>query len=329
MENSLRLGLFRMKLIVDGVPQFGWQLNNISYDETRYMNALGDYKTKVNKGFWLQLCHQLPNDKLGIYVHGTKPTGIVNLSDGKQHNIIIRVYDVAGNFKDVRFNIQGEKAAVKIAQKEPTCNSLLRAGKQNNFNTPSIRFVLQPNQLYDHLCFYSNILPSDKPYSHLYQVHTSDVPVHDYFDLQLQPKKSIPKHLQNKVAVLYSPDAQMQHPEGIVAYCKNDVVVASVRKFGYYQIVIDEMPPSVIPHFSVGQQVRTGSILRFGAEDDITELKEVRKEVDGQWLCCRRKYNSYTYTVDGHFPKGKHNVTIKATDANGNKTIKTIPVVGL
>lgn len=324
MENSLRLGVFRSKLIVDGVEQFGWQLNNIGYDETRYMNAIGDYRTKMGQGFWLQLLHKLPNDQLAVYVAGSKKNGIVDVSDGQPHKIIIRTYDVKGNYKDVRFRVQGMAAG----SGEKNCASPLQAGNENEFDNGKIAFELNKNLLYDKLCFKGKTAPCDNKYSYIYRVHSADVPVHDYFDLKLKPKQSIPENLLKKVAVIYTPDAEfdMEKIDGQAAEYKNGWVVAKVRKFGNYQIMIDKQAPVIIPYFKSGQKVQKGTRLKFGAEDNISPLKEVRMEVDGKWLRCTRRKNNYYYYVDHHFPDGEHIVTIKATDENDNTAVRKFTI---
>ena len=321
MENSLRLGIFRMKLIVDGKALFGWQLNNIGYDETRYMNSIGDFKTRMGKGFWLQLCHKLPNDQLGIYVNGTQKNGVVDVSDGQVHNVIIRVYDVKGNRKDVRFQVQGKAA---VAEVDATCKFLFEQGKKRSFDNGKIALTLPKEHLYDDLCFRASAMNSSMPYSYFYKVHHSGVPVHDYFKLKLKPKGNIPEKLRDKVALLYTPDEELdlEKVDGLAASYDDGWVVASVRKFGNYVIKIDQSPPAIIPYFRNGQKVSKGMQLKFGAEDNVTRLKEVRMEVAGKWLRCSRKKNNYYYKVDEHFPAGKHEVTIRAIDGNGNVALK-------
>jgi len=320
MENSLRLGVFRMKLIVDGKELFGWQLNNISYDETRYMNAIGDYKTKMGKGFWLQLCHRLPNDKLDIYVKGTQANGVVDVSDGLPHNVIIRVYDVKGNSKDVRFQVQGQKTSYE----KSICTSILKQGEKNKFDNGKIAFTMSKELLYDDVCFGAVAASSAMPYSYFYRVGSSGIPVHDYFDLKLKPRQVIPENLKDKVAILYTPDEEidLEKVDGQAAEYKNGWVVAKVRKFGNYVIKIDKSAPAIIPYFKNGRKVSKGNLLKFGAEDNVSPLKEVRMEVDGKWLRCSRRKNNYYYYVDEHFPVGKHEVSIKAVDGNGNIAIK-------
>ena len=322
MENSLRLGIFRMKLIVDGKAVFGWQLNNIGYDETRYMNAIGDYRTKMLKGFWLQLCHKLPNDKLDVYISGTQKNGLIDVSDGKPHNVIIRVYDVKGNYKDVRFQVQGNNQDTNPLK----CANLLKQGRRNEFNNGKIAFNLSKEMLYDNLCFKGSISSGASPYSYVYQVHKANVPVHDNFELRLKPKQSIPENVKSKVAFMFSPNDDMSDAVGQAAEYKNGWVVANVKQFGNYEIVIDKAPPVIIPYFKNGQKVSEGSLLKFGAEDNVSELKEVRMEIDGKWLRCSRRKDNYYYYVDENISIGAHEISIKAVDGNDNIIIKKITV---
>ena len=70
MEGALGvLGVYEVNMYVDGNAYFGWQLDNIGYEETRYMNAQADFRVKKNGGPWIQLCYQQVGDQLNIYKH--------------------------------------------------------------------------------------------------------------------------------------------------------------------------------------------------------------------------------------------------------------------
>src|SRR4029077_6964375 len=48
------VGIYEAILYLDEVEQDRFAMNNISYDNTRYVNGHVDYKTKANGGPWLQ-----------------------------------------------------------------------------------------------------------------------------------------------------------------------------------------------------------------------------------------------------------------------------------
>lgn len=323
MENSLRLGVYKMKLIVDGKAVFGWQLDNIGYDETRYMNAIGDYKTKMTQGFWLQICHKLPNDKLAIYINKDGNNGMVDLSDGQVHAIIIRVYDVKGNTKDVRFNAQGIS---NYAAPKAICKPYFKNGEVNKYNNGQIAVELNKEMLYDNLCFNASTATSTLPYSHIYKVHKANVPVHDTFQLRLKPKQAFPENVRSKIVFRYSPNDDMSEAVGWAARYNNGWAEAGVKVFGNYEIAIDNAPPAITTSFSNGTTVKKGSRLKFTADDNLTSVKKIEVSAGKQWLRFARRKNNYYYYVDEHLPKGKQNLTIRAWDENDNMVERTFTI---
>lgn len=322
MENSLRLGVYQLLLMVDNKAVFGWQLNRIGYDETRYMNAIGDYRTKLAKGFWLQLAHKLPNDHLDIYTSTDNKNGLVDLRDGLIHTIRIRVYDVKGNKKDLVFTIQGNASA----KKTEACGDRIRAGELHYYQSDKIAFKLNKLSLYDYICLRTKVSESSQPYSFLYGVHNSSVPVHDYFMLSLKPKQAIPQNLHNKLAFKYWPDSKEENTTCFAAVYDKGWVKAKVRAFGNYEIIIDQDPPTVQVNLKENSKLYKGSRIILTADDKISFIKEVTVDVDGQWLCFAQRRHSYSYIVDEHFPVGNHTLTFKATDDNGNTVVKKMKV---
>lgn len=315
MENSLRLGIYRMQLIIDSTPAFGWQLNNIGYNETRYMNALGDIKNKMSKGYWIQLCHKLPNDKLEIYTDPLGKNGIIDLSDGAVHHIVIKVYDVKGNERAIYFKLQGNSN-----QNISSCQKKFEAGKKNTFQNAYISFDLAENLLYDDVCIDVKNTESSLPYSYFYQILNPGIPCHDFFTLKLKPKLSIPENVQNKLVVLYSNGSEKEAKEkkGKAAVYKNNWVEVQTRDFGNFEITTDTKAPNLSSNIKNGMLLKNGTLLRIGAEDDLSSVKKIEVLADGAWLCFARRRNNYYYKVDSHFPKEAKNISIKAWDENDN-----------
>ncbi len=323
MENSLRLGIYRMKLLVDGQAVFGWQLDNIGYNETRYMNAIGDYKTKMTQGFWLQLCRRLPNDKLDIYINKDGNNGVVDLSDGQVHKIVIRVYDVKGNTKDVKFSVQGQ---TNYLPSKSICKPYFKNGQSNDYDNGKIAVDLNKEMMYDDLCFQASTATSSLPYSYIYRVHKANVPVHDTFKLRLKPKQAIPANLQSKIVFRYSPNEDMSEAVGWGARYNKGWAEAGVKVFGNYELAIDKSPPAISVKFKNGATVKKGARLKFIADDNLTSVKKIEVTADGQWLRFSRRKNNYYYYVDEHLPLGKHNLVIKAWDENDNRVERNFTI---
>ena len=119
-------GIFEAVLYEDDQAVIGFQMDNISYDNTRNINAHIDYKTRATGGPFLQHLFFLQGYPLpSIYRSvpalstGTDPAaitatacrqvngitgpadGIIDLSDGQPHNIRIEVKDAYGNASEL------------------------------------------------------------------------------------------------------------------------------------------------------------------------------------------------------------------------------------
>lgn len=307
------LGIFETRVFVDEKPFFAWQMDNISYDVTRYMNAIADYKTKKNGGPWIQLCRKLPNDKLAVYKSFTESNGVIDLSDGQAKKIRIEVYDTKYNKTSLEFILQGTNSFNPL-----TCNTLFKQGQKNILKNKDIEFTLLESCLYDDICFATSTKLSNLPYSNTYQVHYPYVPLHSYFDLTITPKSTIPISLQDKIAVVRLPYLNESGIKGKAAKFINGQVVVSVRDFGEYQICIDQKPPVITSTIKNGDNVTKQRRINFVIKEETTSVEHVEATIDGQWIRMVQKGNNYYYEMDDYFPKGSHQFKLTARDENGN-----------
>lgn len=311
------LGIYQMNLYVNDQAYFAWQMDNISYDITRYMNALADFKSKKNGGPWIQLCHRLPNDKLPVYKSMNGQDGMLDLSDGTPKKITIEVLDTRNNKSAVTFFLQGNEN-----ENASSCAYLMQAAKKNGYEDSYMKFTLAEDDLYDNICFSTSAKPSSQTYSYLYQVHRPDVPIHNYFDLILKPKTIIPIELKDKLAVVRQANSGESKAKGKAGKLVNGNVVVSIREFGNYEIVVDQKPPNISSSIKDKQVITSLKRLTFTAFDETTSVLKYNAIVDGKWLRIAQQGNTFYYELDEHFPLGTHTFTFSATDENDNtKTI--------
>ncbi|HEV3413318.1 MAG TPA: M23 family metallopeptidase [Puia sp.] len=127
-------GIYQSVLYEDERPIIGFEMNNISYDNTRNINAHIDYKTRIMGGPFLQQLFFLPGYPFpSIYrvpgtpsgkdpaeatarsaAIGTSP-GLLDLSDGHLHAIRIEVRDTRGNSSELTFNVQYQAVSAQDA----------------------------------------------------------------------------------------------------------------------------------------------------------------------------------------------------------------------
>src|SRR5690554_4205963 len=92
-NSSNWLGIYEMKLFQNGALQFFSHLSRINFSQNRYVNAYADYKLYENKKVWYQNLYRLPNNKLDVYPFVNDDNGILDISDGNIHDLLIELYD--------------------------------------------------------------------------------------------------------------------------------------------------------------------------------------------------------------------------------------------
>ena len=89
-------GIFEAVLYDNEMAVTGFRLDDFSYDETRYVNANIDYKTKMNGGPYIQHLSRLPGNPEGIY-KDFSGDGVINLNDDQLHHMKVIVRDANKN----------------------------------------------------------------------------------------------------------------------------------------------------------------------------------------------------------------------------------------
>lgn len=311
MNSGNIYGIYEVTMLDNGKPNIDFQLDNIGYDETRYLNAHIDYKIKKGGGPYYQLLFSLPGNQLSIY-NDLNGDGSVDLTDGQVHHITLQVKDAYGNTSVVKFGVQqgGPEAPAT------PCANTMYADSRNIFENNQVEFYLDEAALYDEICFRYKELPAEsaKYVSNVYQLHNALIPVHSFFNVLLKPTRNIPEGLQSKVVMVR--EGQGSNASGTTL--ENGWYRGSFRDFGNFHLEIDTVAPKVTPlAVKPGANLAKASKLSF-AMSDASGIKEYRAELDGKWLMFSRKGNVLTYTFDEHCGPGSHVLVMKVTDIAGN-----------
>jgi hypothetical protein len=168
-------GIFQAILYDDDQPVIGFQMDSISYDNTRNINAHIDYKTRETGGPFLQHLSFLPGypppsiyripaadgpsiDPGQAAASGAHPAGgVIDLRDGRRHSIRVEVKDPNGNLSTLRFQVQYQPpapdlapaAAATVAAPAAPSGKRFYPGMVDGFETEDCAFYLGEKSLYD------------------------------------------------------------------------------------------------------------------------------------------------------------------------------------
>ncbi len=310
------IAFYTTKLFVDDSLQAQVTLDDIGYDETRYINAYTDYGTKQQHHKWIQRLYLLPGNRLDrIYSNLNAGKGMIDLKD-KVHKVAIVIADDKANESRISFYASSGKTMKRTNTDKPMGCRRFYANKQNICIDSNIVFTLDDKALYEDIWFRNETLKSENGYSAKVKLGQPWLPVHTYFDLHLKPGRAIPAGLEKKVVTMYSDD---KDEDGRAAtQIENGWYKARVRNFGTYWLDIDTTAPVIWSMQKNGANLSRVKQMTFDAKDNMTSVKKFSGYLDGKWICFEQHGDSFFYKFDGHCPKGKHQLVFTAEDENGN-----------
>ena len=309
-------GIYSAKIMIDGKPLSEFDLDNISYDDTRYINAQLDYPYKSKGGSSLQHLTPLPGAQHVIYnLFGGD--GLVRLTDSVEHEISIEVKDANGNSSLIRFRLRFDEK-LKTWYLPMNVEKFL-PNNVNIFERGNFELFTTEKSIYDTVAvhFTETISSTSTSVSPLYTFLSKAIPSHDSFTVRIKPMEDISPEWKERVVI--------KNICGERTFIKKATwqkgwYAAKFRQFGTYQAFIDNEPPTInAPALNLSKSSR----IVFIPRDNFNTIKSFRAELDNNWLrFTNDKGKAWIYTFDEHFPKGQHELKVTIEDEAGNVTTR-------
>ena len=322
-----KLGAYSIELQIDGQKIYYHEMNEIAFDESRYINSHIDYAEEAKSNREIQKCFREENNMLSIY-QCVINDGLYRFADTLLHPVKFIVKDFFGNASTLEFKVQSSKFKVQkqgTLHTEPKAEAHFRCSEENVFETKDIKVDILPCSLYENIDFrYSmskDTLP--KTFSPIHTVHTSEVPLHYNYTLSIRVK-NIPKQYRDKaVIVLLDGKNNMSNQKGIYIDSADGTswVSTQTKYFGRFTVVVDTVAPMVKPYnLYNGKNLRAAKTIGVIVGDNLTGIVSYRATVDGKWVLMEYepKKALLFYEFDEHVGKGKHIFKIEVADGKNN-----------
>ena len=318
-------GIYSAVIYMDGKPLSGFLLDSISYDETRYLNAHIDYKTKAAGGPYIQHLSRLPGYPQGVY-KDFNGDGVIHLEDNLVHQIKIEVKDANGNTSNLNFKIKKglirEKANADL--KDIYKKLEFHPGFVNVFEDNDLQVFLTPEALYDSVLFTHSKkeLTGADAYSGVHSVLSGLVPVQDFFTIKIKPDKIIPANLEDKILMKRTWGGKTEVAK---AKKEGEWYTSKFRTFGNFELIADDIPPVIGGGFANNANLSAAKSIVFTPKDNSDEIINFRAELDGKWLrFTNDKGRNFIYHFDENCPRGNHSLKITVEDLAGNVSEKVL-----
>jgi murein DD-endopeptidase MepM/ murein hydrolase activator NlpD len=312
-------GIYLVRVLEGEKPIGGFSLDKVGYEETRYLNAHIDHRHKKAGGPYLQHLFRLPGDRLAIYLDSLSDG--IRLPDSATRTFRIEVSDPYGNTSVARLSLQRTFPAKTPTPRE---GPLMRPGELGLYEAEDIQVVVPEDALYDDISFRhvrSSVPQGPSSYSPVHELHTPSVPLHVPMTVRVKADKPIPYPLRDRMLIRRTTGEEQQVQK---ARWELGWHTASFREFGRFQLISDELPPTIqFVGLTEGARV-AGPKIVVTVDDENKAVKNFRAELDGKWLMFAQKGKTFTYRMDERFTPGKHSLQVSVEDEAGNRSTRTI-----
>lgn len=306
-------GVYKAEMAVDGQPVSGFVHDDISYNDTRYINAEVDLSLQARSRISVQHVSPLPGAPIPYKTYTGE--GMVQLQDTGLHEVSIAVWDANGNATRIKVNLRYDDRLSRVVA--TTGGEKFSPNAVNVYESPELEVFTSEYAIYDTIPVTHSALMANQEnaVSALHQFIPAYFPAHDSVTVRIKPSVSLTSAQLNRVVI--------QNKAGTRTYLQKarwqrGWLAAQFRQFGSYQAFVDEEPPTInAPLTDLSKATR----IVFTPKDNFNVIKRFRAELDGQWLSFSNdKGKTWIYKFDEHFPPGAHQLKVTIEDEAGNVT---------
>jgi len=319
-----KCSVYSIELKIDSITRFRYQMDEFSFNESKYINSHIDYETYMRDNTYMERTFVLPNDKLSVY-EDVIDRGVFDFNDGKMHHIEIILADAHGNISTLVFNAINQDMVAKQAPPEPDKNKIVMPyNRSNRFRAENISISIPAGALYDTIAFsYQKDTGTPLMYSNVHYIHNRYTPVHKPFSISIKPTV-IPEGKESKLLLVQlSDDFKMS---ALNSRWTDGYVTADAPSFGMFYIGIDTIGPVISSNGLTSGVILTGkNEIRIRIMDELSGIKSYTPVIDGEWALFEydQKNNVLIYKFD---PKriakdSNHILELEVTDNKDNKSL--------
>ena len=130
------LNFYQARWYLDDSLQGSITLDDIGYEETRYLHAYADYRSKVKRGEWFQCLFKMPGNHLAIYEDLNNASGALVIPDNNRHTVRIELTDPFGNTSQIQFLLSS-----KDSVKHNDCDALIYNQPKTLYPFPNLELT--------------------------------------------------------------------------------------------------------------------------------------------------------------------------------------------
>jgi hypothetical protein len=308
-------GIYKATLYVDGNEEESFKMDNISYNDTRFLNAHIDYRYRTMASSYLQHLSELPGYINSIYTFGDGK-GVIDISDGLPHDVEVVVADTEGNTSRLKTSLQFDPGVPAVL---PVNGHKFYPMMLGGIENENCEFYIGEKCLYDsvHVRYEVSASSNTDVVSDVHIIGNTYIPLHDSMLIRIRPDVTFTAEHSDKTVMQWLGGGGRTAVQKV--QWQGEWAAARFRDFGSFQLVRDTTAPIILASFPDGADLSRTSRITFTVRDNLNSFKNVRAELDGKWLrFTNDKGRIFIYQFDERCGAGLHVLEITAEDEAGN-----------
>jgi len=307
-------GIYKTQLFSNGKPVFGYEFDQMIFDEARYVNAFIDYPRykkmhqRVQKLFmkqpyaWSNIHQNVDNGILNV-TPNLLATERIEVSDYFQNKVVIDI--------PIEYSI---KKAIINEEIKPT-KYFIKCKNDANFEKDNVSVFFPAGTFYDD--FYMNF---DVKNNILF-LHEDIVPAHTNFTISFEDTKSTEED-KKKMFIAAINGNKFNY---LTTKLAGNTFTCRTKTLGQFTLVKDTVAPKISIAKSIeGKWITDKKSIQLTISDDLSGIKTYNGYLNDQWVLF--EYESKTKKLTHAFEdkwllEGQNKLKVVVTDNVGNSTI--------
>lgn len=319
-------GVYSIDLYADNRLIFSVLFDRYSYDETRYVNSLIDYKKFVNDK--IRYVRSEIDEYNILDVYGEK-NGYVTVNQTDKVAIKYVVKDYFGNTTTVNLTLVGVEPIMEYSDNQYGRAYYRIDGKQEvEVNLGDFTAKIPEKAFYKFeyvLARQIDTIPNIASNA-AYILGSEDIPVQKNIEIKIRPADEYASSDK-----LYIVSIAKNGKFGAVGGKMVDgMMTANIKRFGTYALAVDDTAPTITPdNFNNNSKIIKCKRLKIKIKDKESGIGSYNIHLNGKWVvgAYDAKNDLLFYDVDEFLKYGNNKMEVVVTDAVGNKTSRTYNII--
>lgn len=315
------VGIYNMTVIDGDRMVYEYQVDRMSFSDKRYVLSHVDYPVFLSEGRKpFHKCYVEPGNQCPVYSN-LHDAGVLDLSDGQVHNVLVEIHDFHGNTSIVKLKLKYDAAATTLKTTPGGFSKVFSYSKADEFTAPGFKINMPKGCLFDDVPVnYSVVTPTDaKVCSKVHIIGNSNTQTFDYFSVSVKAE-NLPAGLEQKAIVVHKDNLGSTASKG--GKFENGFVTGKAREFGQFYVMVDTSAPRIFPqNITAGRNMRKYKSIILKISDNLSGIADYDTYIDDKWVVTDydAKVATLKHTISPNLTPGEHTFKITVTDERGNK----------